>query len=92
MKFRETYLPKDTDGIKNTESGNDALESDMFNFELDFVELTGGQSDSVYFKISSCPFSVENGDVIITPEFVCRKKFPQQWGGLLKQIANGKLY
>ena len=38
MKFRETYLPKDTDGIKNTESGNDALESDMFNFELDFVE------------------------------------------------------
>jgi len=38
MKFRETYLPKDTDGIKNKESGNDALESDMFNFELDFVE------------------------------------------------------
>ena len=38
MKFRETYLPKDTDGVKNTESGNDALESDMFNFELDFVE------------------------------------------------------
>ncbi len=70
----------------------DRVTDEDFRVELDFVELTGGQSDSVYFKISSCPFSVENGDVIITPGFVCRKKFPQQWGGLLKQIANGKLY
>lgn len=38
MEFRETYLPKDTDGVKNTKAGNGALETDMFNFELDFVE------------------------------------------------------
>lgn len=70
----------------------DRVTDEDFRVELDFVELTAGQSDSVYFKISSCPFSVENGDVVVTPGFVCRKKFPQQWSGLLKQIANGKLY
>ena len=70
----------------------DRVTDEDFKVELDFVELTGGQSDSVYFKISSCPFSIEDRDVVITPGFVCRRKIPQQWGVLLKQISDGKLY
>ena len=45
-----------------------------FRVELDFVELTGGKSDSIRFGLAKCPLSIEEGDVEIVPGFVCRRK------------------
>lgn len=70
----------------------DRITEEDLRVELDFVELTGGKGDTVHFRLASCPFSIEKDEVTITPGAVCRKEYPQQWGGLLKQIANGKLY
>ena len=45
-----------------------------FRVELDFMELTGGMSDSIAFRLAKRPMSIEEADVKIVPGFVCRRK------------------
>ena len=51
---------------------SDVAEDD-FRVELDFMELTGGMSDSVRFGLAKRPLSIEEGDVKIVPGFVYRR-------------------
>lgn len=59
------------------------INSNDFRVELDFVELTGGKNDSVYFKLAASPLSVEKSDVRIIPAGVRRKNIFERIGFLL---------